>query len=241
LRLFKKPDPLQRDKWENLHKHGYHPSVQEAKRLVEIYPEGQGWIFEDWSRRLKMDIPVKDKTVLEIGFGGGWYLAQLLQHGAAKVIGFEASQVAIEKTRELLEDLNLHSYELHRVTESYLGVLPADSVDVIFQVTVFQHITEEATRNYLRSGIAALKEDGLFINQFLLNDHMVMKDPYAKGKKEGIVYYSEKEVLEMIDQCGYDVITHADHTWTDENKSYWRYYVTKPRKAGSAEGRGHQQ
>jgi SAM-dependent methyltransferase len=231
LRLFKKPDPLQRDKWETLHKQGYHPSVEEAKKLVDFYPEGQGWLFEDWGRRLQLDIDVKDKCVLEIGFGGGWYLAQILQHGAARVIGFEASQVAITKATELLESLNLHDYELHRVDDSYLEILPSNSVDIIFQVTVFQHITEEATRNYLRSGKKVLKENGLFINQFLLNEHMVLKDPYAKGKKEGIVYYSEKEVVEMLNQCGYDVITHADHTWTDKNNSYWRYYVSMPKKA----------
>jgi SAM-dependent methyltransferase len=230
LRLFKKVDPLQRDKWETLHKHGYHPSVEEARKLVDVYPEGRGWIFEDWGRRLQIDIDVRGKTVTEIGFGGGWYLAQILKHGAAKVIGFEASQTAIEKATSLLNSLDLKNYELHRVDERYLDVLPPHSVDIIFQVTVFQHITEDATRNYLKSGAAVLKPGGFFINQFLLNEHMIHKDPYGKGKKEGIVYYTEKEILALLDQCGYQLLTQADHTWTDKNKSYWRYYVTKPRK-----------
>lgn len=230
MRPFRKVDPLQRDKWETLHKEGYHPSVEEASRLVNVYPEGQGWIFEDWSRRLQMDIDVRGKSVIEIGFGGGWYLAQILQHGAAKVIGFEASQTAIDKTHALMDSLHLKNYELFRVDERYFDILPTDSVDIIFQVTVFQHITEEATRNYLKSGARTLKEDGYFINQFLLNEHMIHKDPYAKGKKEGIVYYSNREVLDMLSECGYDMLKHADHTWTDENKSYWRYYVAQPRK-----------
>ena len=108
-------DPLQLDKWETLHREGYHPSVAEARRLVNVYPEGKGWIFEDWGRRLQMDINVQGKIVLEIGFGGGWYLAQILQHGAEKVVGFEASQTAIDKTNALMKLLQLQNYELFRV------------------------------------------------------------------------------------------------------------------------------
>ena len=233
LRIFKKNDFLQRDKWETLHRNGYHPSIEEAMKLVNYYPEGKGWIFEDWSKRLQMDIDVTDKVVLEIGFGGGWYLAQNLQHGASKVLGFEASTTAIEKARSLLEALHLNKYELYKVDENYLDVLPPYSVDLIFQVTVFQHITEEATRNYLKSATRVLRRDGRFISQFLMNESMHYKDPYGKGKKEGIVYYSEKEVLEMLHECNCSIQKQADHTWTDENRSYWRYYVLEPKKADS--------
>ena len=66
-----------------------------------------------------------------------------------------------------------------------------------------------------------------------MNESMHYKDPYGKGKKEGIVYYSEKEVLEMLHECNYSIQKQADHTWTDENKSYWRYYVLEPKKADS--------
>lgn len=230
MRLFKKIDPLQREKWEQLHKKGYHPSVKEALKLIDYYPEGKGWIFEDWGRRLQMDdlANVKNKIVLEIGFGGGWYIAQILKHGANKAIGFEVSRTTIDKTKELLDILHLTNYDLHEVDERYLEVLPPNSVDIGFEHTVFQHITEEATRNYLKTLSSVLKQDGFFIGQFLMNDKIKIKDPYAKGEEEGIIYYSHDEVLNMVKDCGYIVTKYADHEWTDKNGSYWRYYVLKP-------------
>lgn len=228
LRLFRKSDPLQKDKWEALHRNGYHPSVNEAMKLIDVYPEGKGWIFEDWGKRLQMELDVTGKTILEIGFGGGWYLAQILRHGAQKVVGFEVSQTAIDKATALLDTLNLKNYELHKVDDRYLDVMPQRSVDIIFQVTVFQHITEEATRNYLRSAVKVLKDSGIFISQYLMNERMKFKDPYGGGRKEGIVYYSSDEVVDMLHSCGYTILNQAEHEWTDKNNSYWRYYVLKP-------------
>lgn len=226
LHLFKKIDPLQTEKWEKLHREGYHPSVEESLKQVDYLPEGKGWIFEDWGRRLQMNLDVKGKTVLEIGFGGGWYLAQILQHGANRVIGFEVSQIAIDKTRELLGILHLGNNELYKVDKYYLEVLPPKSVDIVFEHTVFQHITEEATRKYLKTATNALKHDGILIAQFLMNDKLYMKDPYAEGK-EGSVYYSDNEVVRMVKDCGYAILKHADHSWSDQNGSYWRYYVLR--------------
>lgn len=224
MRLFKKADPLQKEKWETLHQKGYHPDLQGALKNVANYPEGKGWIFEDWGRRLEMPhlVNVEGKIVLEIGFGGGWYLAQLMQHGA-RVIGFEVSSTAMDKAIQLFQHLDLRNYQLFIVDDRYLSILPEKSVDVVFEHTVFQHITEDTTRGYLTSANKIMKEDGMFIAQFLMNENMVVKNPYAKS--EGVVYYSHTEVVNLVEKSGFEIVKFVNHEWTDKNNSYWRYYV----------------
>jgi hypothetical protein len=69
LRLFSKADPLQKAKWDKLHAQGYHPPVKEA--ISKVKTAAGGWLFGEWGQLLGIDINVKNKTVLEIGFGGG--------------------------------------------------------------------------------------------------------------------------------------------------------------------------
>jgi ubiquinone/menaquinone biosynthesis C-methylase UbiE len=211
--------------WDKLHEKGYHPSVEEALNLVKTL--ANGWRMGEWENLLGMEIPVKGKTVLEIGCGGGWYLAQMLQHGASRAIGFEVTNVIIEKAKALMDALNLKA-EFYQVDERYLDVLPPKSVDIIYQLTVFQHISEEATKAYIQSARRVLKDDGLFINQFLMNDKMNVKNAYAKNK-EGIVYYSESEIKELIKD--YSIVKQGKYAWTDKNESYWMLYAL--RSAGS--------
>jgi cyclopropane fatty-acyl-phospholipid synthase-like methyltransferase len=150
----------------------------------------------------------------------------MLQHGASRAIGFEISQSIIDKAKAMMDMLDLQS-DFYQVDEQYLRVLPPKSIDIVYQITVFQHISEEATRAYMESARRALKDGGLFLNQFLMNDKMKVKNAYAKDK-EGIVYYSEAEIQTLVQDCGYSIVKYAQPDWTDNNGSYWRYYMLKP-------------
>jgi cyclopropane fatty-acyl-phospholipid synthase-like methyltransferase len=107
-----------------------------------------------------------------------------------------------------------------------LDVLPAKSVDVILEITVFQHISEEATKNYFRTSRRVLKDLGLFICQFLMNDTNPLKDPY--NPNEGTVYYTHKEVTRLVEDNGLRAYKFGDWKWTDGKGSYWRLYVITP-------------
>ncbi len=224
--MFFKKDPLQKPKWEKLHNKNYHPSPEQIIERVTNAKKKNIWLFDDWSKILQMKLDVKNKIVLEIGCGGGWYLVQMLYRGASKVIGFEISQSVINKAKAVFNALNLDNYELYEVDERYLSVLPAKSVDIIFEITVFQHVSEEVTRNYLITSKSLLKDEGLFICQFLMNDTNPIKQPYTKDK-EGIVYYANNEVVKMVKDCGLTIFKYSDYDWRDDNNSYWRLYALK--------------
>lgn len=171
----------------------------------------------------------KDKVVAEIGCGGGWYLAEMLYQGATKAIGFEASRTVIERATQALQKLKLTAYEFREVDGRYLDVLPEKSVDILLEITVFQHISEDATKGYFRTSRRVLKNSGLFLCQFLMNDKNPLKDPY--NPKEGTVYYAHKEVMELAEDHGLRVSKYGDWKWTDGKGSYWRLYVMTPNEA----------
>ena len=224
--FFKPKDISQKKKWDLLHKKDYHPSVKEGVTRIIEHKNQNSWIFDEWSKILGIDIDVENKTILEIGFGGGWYLAQMLFRNASKVIGFEITENIINKAKVIFKLLDLKHYEFFEVQEEFLNILDKNSVDIIFEITVFQHISEEVTKNYLLSSKNVLKNDGIILFQFLMNDDAPIKNPYAKNK-EGIVYYSHKEILKLVDECNLRIEKYDDYRWKDEHNSYWRLYLIK--------------
>lgn len=73
-----KRDPLQKRKWEKLHMRGYHPSVEEIVRRINETREKRAWLSDALSDIVQMRIDFKDKVIVEIGCGGGWYLAETI-------------------------------------------------------------------------------------------------------------------------------------------------------------------
>jgi len=222
--FFNSKDELQKNKWDLLHKKDYHPSIEESINRIIKHKNQNIWIFDEWSKILGIDITVQNKTILEIGFGGGWYLAQMLFRGASKVIGFEITKIIINKTKQIFESLNLKNYEFYEVNDDYLKIIPENKIDIIFENTVFQHISEEATKNYLLTSKNILKNNGIILCQFLMNDSNPKKDSYVKHK-EGIVYYSHYEILKLVDECNLRIKKYGDFEWRDEHNSYWRLYL----------------
>jgi cyclopropane fatty-acyl-phospholipid synthase-like methyltransferase len=223
--MFFNKDKFQKSKWAKLHDKDYHPKVDGIVERVEEFKKQDKWIVDEWEKFFGIKIPVKDKVIMEIGFGGGWYLAQMLYKNAAKVIGIEIHDSIIQRARQAFDKLGLSNYEFLEIDERYFKDISEKSVDVIFEITVFQHILKNLTVTYLQESKRILKEDGIFIAQFLMNDYNPIKSPSTK--KEGIMYYSHDEILEMIKQSGFTVDKFADYEWSDGKGSYWRIYLLK--------------
>lgn len=218
-------DSLQKSKWRKLHENKYHPSIEKIIERINEHKSQNIWLFKEWEQILNMQLPVQDKIVLEIGCGGGWYLAQMLYQGAKKVIGIEIDKTIIDKANEAFKNLGLKNYDFHEIDESFFNFIPSKSVDVVYEMTVFQHIFKEITLKYLQDTSRILKDDGIMLAQFLMNDSDPVKNP--SPKKEGIMYYSHKEVLELARESGLQVDKFANYEWTDGKGSYWRIYVFK--------------
>lgn len=217
-------DPLQKSTWRKLHGADYCPPVPQIIERITEARRKNSWLFDEWSRILQTDLDVKGKVVMEIGFGGGWYLAQMLYRGASRVVGFEISQSVIQKATAALEALHLNSHQLYEVNKEYLNILSPHTIDLIYEITVFQHVPKSVTKGYLSTAKRVMKEKGQFICQFLMNEtHPKEYTPYAK---EGTVRYTHDEVVSMVASCGLSIRKYSNYgDWKDSEDNYWRLYV----------------
>lgn len=134
-------------------------------RIKELLTKGIVGTLNPWftykkSRILKVldRIEVKDKRVLEVGCGTGFNCRYLMKKGA-KIIGVDISSKMIELAREAAtyEGLNIPFY---KIDGSHLSFQDG-SFDLVFTVTVLQHILDEKMLDELLKSISRVtKKEG---------------------------------------------------------------------------------
>lgn len=220
-------DEFQCEKWGRLHAGnayfaGADGGSADPCQMLKSRMAGRA-ISEINERHMAGTETLRDKTVLEIGFGGGWYLAQALAEGAQMVYGFEAADNVIRSTSDAFDRLGLGPYKFYMVDQRYLGALPPASIDVAFSITVFQHINPQATLNYLHTVSGALADGGYCLFQFVLNEKNPVKNSNTPGK-EGAVAYTKAELDRMVLKAGLRTVVYAE-TWRDTGSgNYWAWY-----------------
>jgi protein-L-isoaspartate O-methyltransferase len=91
--------------WSRLHSSEYHPDVEGITARIETAkhnPEEYS-LLQFWSGHLHYPLNVSGKRVLEIGHGGGWYLAEMLDSGAESVCGLEISEALNMRASQALK------------------------------------------------------------------------------------------------------------------------------------------
>ncbi|RMG44893.1 MAG: methyltransferase domain-containing protein [Candidatus Dadabacteria bacterium] len=116
----------------------------------------------------------QNKTLLEIGCGVGRLL-----HAAAprfgRVIGFDVSDVAISKARELLRDYN--NVELYAGSGYDLSPIQDSSIDVVISFAALASMPVGVAANYLCEAARILKPDGdLRLQIYLGREQEVYED-----------------------------------------------------------------
>ena len=223
-------DEFQAEKWGSLHRgNAYFIRVDDGSGdicdMIRQRTAGGASVISEVSRAHMADAgALRGKVVLEIGFGGGWYLAQALKEGARSVCGFEAADNIVRSASAAFDRLGLGPYRFYRVGDKYLDVLPSDSVDVAFSKTVFQHINPKATAAYLRTVPGVLRDDGYCLFQFLMNERNPARDSNISDD-EGQVSYTKAEVDAMVSSAGLQTLVYAE-TWMDDagTGNYWAWY-----------------
>lgn len=222
-------DEFQSEKWSRLHKgNAYFIRVDDGSDdicdMLRRRTASGGNVISEINRTHMADAnTLRGKAVMEIGFGGGWYLAQALKEGARSVCGFEAADNIVRATSSAFDRLGIGPYKFYRVDKRYLDALPRGSVDVAFSKTVFQHINPRATAAYLRTVPGALKSNGYCLFQFLMNEDNPARDSNVPDD-EGEVSYTKAEVDAMVSRAGLHTLAYAE-TWRDAGTgNYWAWY-----------------
>lgn len=97
---------------------------------------------------------VKDKTILDVGCGGG-ILSESLAYAGAQVVGIDADEASIQTATHHAKDLGLNLNYLTSAIETY----QAPPVDIITCFEMLEHVTEPQL--VIDHAARLLKPDGL--------------------------------------------------------------------------------
>jgi SAM-dependent methyltransferase len=221
--LSREPKGMNSAQWEALQAKDYHPSLE---GIIERYQrdiseqDAQGWT-SFIGKHLGEDIRLEGKRFLEIGHGGGWYLAQSLRGGCSSVVGVEISEIANTKARQALEHFGYDQFELFTVRDSGLAALPIRNIDVALSLTVFQHTARDVFGGYLAWLASVLTPGGVVYMQTLEND----RETRIQRSPDDVlsVSYRSGAVADMVGRAGLRVIKNVAYHYSD-GLDYWGIY-----------------
>jgi protein-L-isoaspartate O-methyltransferase len=209
--------------WNKLHKNNYHPDVDGIKvRINETKIKPENSIFEWWKQHLGYSIKVDGSSVLEIGHGGGWFLADALDRGAKRVVGLEISDEINSRSNQALSELGYQNFEFVKGNGKNLDIIKGDKFDLIFSNTVFQHMPTRHTKKYLQSLKQLTNAEGTTLIQILHSKSNSLK--VLSPSDLFSVSYSKKEFLKMLKNCDLSISSYVDIDYGSDI-NFWGLYV----------------
>lgn len=212
--------------WGKLHSSDYHPNLGGIKtRISKSKSNPNNSLFHRWSVQLDYPLVVRDKTVLEIGHGGAWYLAEALDAGAKNVVGYEISDELNQRASIALKQLGYSNFELIDGNGKDLEVIKKSRFDFIYSITVLQHLPTRTTKRYLRDIVELLEVDGIFIVQTLHSHGKSMKR--LSGVDLFSVAYSRSEFSLLLKQAGLKQVSYSELDYGSKETFWGIYLLTK--------------
>lgn len=210
--------------WRKLHCSNYHPEVsgivqriEASKQNPELYS-----IFKFYEKNLDMQIEINGKSVLEIGHGGVWFLAEVLESGGFPT-GIEIANVINDRSNQALRELGYTDFSLHLGNGKDLTVVSGQRFDLIFANTVIQHLPTKVLKSYLKNIKELLDHDGIAILQVLETKSNKSTKRLSRSDLFSVAY-AKHEFIALVKQCGLKLVKFSDFEyWV--GKTYWSIYV----------------
>ncbi len=195
--------------WKKRHEGQYHGDYATIHaRNAGAYSAGCG----ELDTAMLFDFDPRDKTILDIGCGGGWQLADYLRRGAEKVYGVEVDWYLLHQIEESFQDLEIppYQYELLHTDDKW-----PDVVDIVTCLTVFMHIPLETCEAYWDWTAKHLRPDGEAYFQFWQWENQTLF--YSDGTDREFKMLSTK-VDKLLEKHGLRI----------KKKRYPRHHSLKP-------------
>jgi SAM-dependent methyltransferase len=214
--------------WNKLHKNNYHPDVEGIKaRINESRMKPENSIFEWWKLHLGNSIKVEGLSVLEIGHGGGWFLADALDRGAKRVVGLEISDEINSRSGQALSELGYQNFQFVKGNGKNLAIINGYTFDLIFSNTVFQHMPTRHTKKYLRSLAKLVNTEGTILIQILHSKSNSLK--VLSPSDLFSVSYSKQEFSRLLKNCSLSVTKNVEIDYGSDI-NFWGLYLLKSSK-----------
>lgn len=137
-----------------------------------------------YKRKLSQDIlrtfDIKDKTILELGFGAGGNLIEFAKMHPAKIYGADRSKTMYDLSSALMGDIP--NLELHLIQNETLPFADR-SIDMVFTITVLQHNTDEKSLQKIIHELCRVAKEKVVISERIetpmRGDELCMGRPIA--------------------------------------------------------------
>jgi len=212
-----------KQRWDKNYDNGYANKLSNAP----AEDEPMHWYFSKYLFPKWREV-TKDDTVLELGCGNGAVAVRVWKK-VKKFIGTDISKVAIDMAKKRFE--KCHNVDLRRTT-NLLSI--KDKVDLIYSVTVFQHLPKEFTKKYIQDAYKILKDDGcLFFN--VLSGIQDRNEADITWEENGIcepsMGFSKPEIERICKDAGFNSIeTTRMEVYVPTTKYWWYWVVCKKGK-----------
>lgn len=211
--------------WSKLHASNYHPDVEGIKLRIETAKADSSKysLLQFWGENLGIEINVLSKSVLEIGHGGGWYLAEMMDAGALKVEGLEISQELNNRASQALISSGYSNFRLGFGNGKNLEVLRNSKYDLIYANTVIQHLSTFTLKRYMKD-ISAIMADGGKCMLQVLQTSSKFSQKRLSGSDLFSVAYTASEFQSLVTKTGMAIDSYVEITYGNDGH-YWGLYV----------------
>ena len=167
------------------------------EKLAKVFDSSER---DDWQKPdevIKFLGEIKDKTIVDLGSGSGYFSFRLVNAGA-NVIAADVDPEFLQIIEKKQKKLNIDQDELKtvRIDENKLNI-DTRSADIVFLVNAYHHISDRV--NYFSSVNSTLKEDG----KIVIVDFYKKKLPVGPPKDHKI---SKEVVLKELKEAGYEKV-----------------------------------
>ncbi|MDH5436623.1 MAG: tRNA 5-methoxyuridine(34)/uridine 5-oxyacetic acid(34) synthase CmoB [Gammaproteobacteria bacterium] len=168
-----------------------------------------------WNRFKDHIQPLKDRTVLDVGCGNGYYAWRMLGAGARQVIGIDPTMVFV--AQNLILKRFTHDFPVYVLP---LGIddVPADlqAFDTVFSMGVIYH--QRDPLNHLNKLHSLIREEGELVLETLIIESDVCevlkpKDRYAMMRNVHAIP-SVQQLINWLEESGFSNIQIVDITPT---------------------------
>lgn len=160
-----------------------------------------------------------EEIVLEIGSGDGKIMYPMSNY-VKEVHGVDISEAAVNIAKKYLKNKKNCFYYINDNIDFFSN----NKFDIIWEVTVFQHMLKEYVREFIQQAYTKLKKGGFILFQFLYDSSY---DEVDIEGKENNSSWTIKEIKETLIKNGFKIVSFNIHdlNFMVQNKILKSYYV----------------
>ena len=127
---------------------------------------------DNWKEIIQKHVDIKNKTVADIGVGGGIYSIALAELGAKKVIGIDIAENMLAAARSSCLSYPQIEFQIGHASDTHLK---DKEVDVILERALIHHLTESQLKDCFVEAKRILQDEGFYIIQDRTSEDCLVK------------------------------------------------------------------